>query len=65
MPNQPSKDSTTMLLRLPKKWKKRLHKVAAKLNEKYPEGNFSASSIARNAIIMRVEELEKEFEKSQ
>lgn len=61
MPNQPAPDTTSILIRLPIKLKKRLAEVAKKLNEKYPDANYSAASIAKNAIMTRVEELEKDL----
>ncbi len=61
MPNQPAPDTTSILIRLPKNLKSRLADVTKKLNKKYPDANYSAASIAKNAIMTRVEELEKEL----
>lgn len=59
MPNQYAPGTTSILIRLPESWKKRLAEAAKKMNEKYPDANFTAASIAKNAIMARVEEIEK------
>lgn len=61
MPNQYAPGTTSILIRLPEELKERLMEVTRKLNEKYPDASYSAASIARNAILARVEELEKEL----
>ncbi len=62
MPNQYAPGTTSILIRMPDELKERLVEVTRKLNEKYPDANYSAVSIARNAILARVEELEAELE---
>lgn len=59
MPNQYAPGTKSILVRLPESWKKRLNEVVKKTNEKYPDANFTAASIARNAIMARIEEIEK------
>jgi hypothetical protein len=48
---------------MPKSLKERLSKVAVYMNSEHKEANYSAVSIARNAILTRVEEIEKEMKK--
>lgn len=46
-----AEESTSMLLRLPKDLKKRLHEATERLNEDNPGANYSANSIVRAAIL--------------
>lgn len=60
MPNQYAPGTTSILIRLPKDWKKRLKSAADKMNRNNPGAKYSATSIALSAIMARVEEIEKE-----
>ena len=48
-----------LLVRLPEEWKNRLNAVADRLNQQNPAANYSATSIARDAIIEKIQALEK------
>jgi len=61
VPEQRAPDTSSLLLRLPKSWKNRLAAVAKQLQEKHPDGKFSSTSIARNAVIARIKALEQEL----
>lgn len=63
MPNKYADDTTSMLVRMPKSLKERLAKATTYMNAKHHEANYSSVSIARNAILSRVEEIEKEMKK--
>lgn len=47
-----------LLVRLPQEYKDRLNILAEKLNRKNGAANYSATSLAREAIIAKIEELE-------
>ncbi len=59
MPNQYAPGTTSILVRLPKEWKRRLVEVAKKMNANNPGAKYSAHSIALSAIMARIEEIEK------
>lgn len=60
MPNQPSPDTARLIVLLPKDLLARLRRCVAEKNRMEPGGNFSASSIARQAILEKVEEIERQ-----
>lgn len=54
-----SKQNTSILIRLSTDLKEKLDSIVEELREQRPEGNYTASSIARAAIIEKIEELEQ------
>lgn len=61
MPNQYAKGTVSILVRLPEEWKDRLQYVTERMNIKYPGANFSSTSIARQCILEKIEQLETEL----
>jgi len=57
-----TKETKSILLRLPDDYRDRLNEVVKKLNKKYPDANYSALSIVKASTIKRIEELEKGLE---